>query len=121
MIETYQLLQFLNLPLLLFDLCLLFFDSIDQHDVEVIVLHSFNFPLLIVRDQPRRDGRHVFRAESEISHSAGFLGEADRVRAIQKFKATAKGLHICLITKTGGTNSSSREPLRHTVFVPPGA
>ena len=95
MIQTNQLLEVLKLPLLLlnlallfrysslllFDLRLLLFDRVDEHDVEVVVLHAFNLTLVVVRYQQRLDGGDIFGGESEVASSTLFPGEGDRMQA----------------------------------------
>src|SRR5262245_57739020 len=55
----------LDLPVLLFDLGLLFLESVNKDEAQAVILHAFDFALIVVGHKQRIYLLHVFRAEAD--------------------------------------------------------
>src|SRR5687768_16407424 len=64
--------ELVDLSLLLFDLPLLLFESVDEHRAQMIVPHAFDQSLIIVSNEPRVDFLYVLRAKADILYSPLF-------------------------------------------------
>ena len=63
--------------LLLVNYLLLFADSVDQHDVKLVVLYPFDLTALVVGDQQRLGQCDLFGDQTEIVFAGGFPVEGD--------------------------------------------
>jgi len=68
--------------LLPFDLLLLLFDGVDEHDRDAVILDAFDFASRVARHQQRLDLLDRFGAQAEVAHAALLPGEAHRLQAV---------------------------------------
>ena len=92
-------LQVCNLPLLLIDLLLLFFKSVDEDNVDAVIFDAFDLALLVVGDQEGINLLDIFRAETQVTQAAVFPGEADRTKPIDDTQAAAVGREISFVAQ----------------------
>ena len=62
------------------ELLLLFFDGVDQHDRDAIVLNTFDLPFAIAGHQQRLDRSNIFGCQPKIQFTVGFPGKGDRIQ-----------------------------------------
>ena len=85
-----------DLRLLLFDLCLLFFERVDEDRAQAIVLDAFDFTFFVMSDQQWFDRRHVFRAKTEVERLIVFPLEGDWLESLDEVQTTGERMQVCL-------------------------
>src|SRR5215510_7394804 len=83
-----RLLQ-LNLMLLCLNLLLLFLNCVHQHCGDPVVLHTFDFTLVVARNQKWFHRGDILRPKAHVMHAPLFPIERDRSQTI-KYRETAR-------------------------------
>src|ERR1700730_13819114 len=87
-----------------FDLPLLLFDSVDQHDGELVILHSLDFAFIVVRDQQGVDREDLFCYESQVMFFPALPVESDWTQTLQQRQTAAEGIDILLVAAARRTS-----------------
>ena len=88
-----------NLILLFCDLCLLFFESIDEHRTQAVILHPFNLTYTIACHKQRLYIRHVLRSQTQIHRPVCLPLERNRMQAVDDIQSTGEPMQVSLVTQ----------------------
>ena len=83
--------------LLLFDLCLLFLNRVDQNNADSVVLNTLDFTFVVVSYKQRFDGADLFGDQAHVSLVVVFPIERDRTETVEQTKARGKIVYVFLV------------------------
>ena len=83
----------LEFVLLLLDLCLLLFESVDEDGGELIVTDAFNLTLFVAVRKQWFHFFDLFRSQAEVVHTAFAPGKADRTESVDDTESAGEGLN----------------------------
>lgn len=78
--------------LLLLDLRLLFFESVNENGGKAVILNPFDFTPLIMCDKQWLDGSNVFRSKAQVSKVIAFPTKGERFETIDNGESTSECL-----------------------------
>src|SRR5260370_26718748 len=86
--------------LLLFDLCLLFLDGVDEDGGKLIVLDALDLAFVVAEREQRFDLLNFFRAQANVSDTALLPGEGDRTQTIDDVQSAGEARDVFLVPQS---------------------